>query len=272
MSAAPLEYVDSVYPIGERAGSSLGYFYNMKDNTYITIQSWMRDRLGLTGVDLMLYAIIYGFSQDGRSFYAGSTKYLVEWTGVSEDSVLRHLRKLTESGILIKKGETAYGAVKRVFYIASDPQNACGRPAKCDPYDPQNAGRATRKMQVNNNSIDNNRNDIIVEKEPQLFVEDNTRAKNTLFRNSALAIQGNDYQPFLSRFQGGEYDNIDLVYYYHAVADWSDSKNVKRTERGWMATIRNFIRSDIERGKVHRISSMDIQANIDAINYLNNDL
>lgn len=249
----------------------------MKDNTYITIQSWMRDRLGLAGVDLMLYAIIYGFSQDGRSFYAGSTKYLVEWTGVSEDSVLRHMKKLTESGILIKKEETAWGAVKRVFYIACDPQNAGGDPqnaggraAKCESYDPQNAGRATRKMQVNNNSIDNNRNDIIVDKEPQLFVEDNTRAKNTLFRNSALAIQGNDYQPFLSRFQGGEYDNIDLVYYYHAVSDWSDSKNVKRTERGWMATIRNFIRSDIERGKVHRISNMDV--NIDAINYLNNDL
>lgn len=237
----------------------------------------MRDRLGLAGVDLMLYAIIYGFSQDGRSFYAGSTKYLVEWTGVSEDSVLRHLRKLTDSGILIKKEETAWGAVKRVFYIACDPQNAGGDPqnagwraAKCESYDPQNADRASRKMRVNNNSIDNNRNDIIVDKEPQLFVEDNTRAKNTLFRNSALAIQGNDYQPFLSRFQGGEYDNIDLVYYYHAVADWSDSKNVKRTEKGWMATIRNFIRSDIERGKVHRINSMDV--NIDAINYLNNDL
>ena len=53
-------------------------------------------------------------------------------------------------------------------------------------------------------------------------------------------------------FAGAEYQDIDIVYYYHAVADWSDSSNTKRTDRGWLATIRNFIRSDMERGKLHK--------------------
>ena len=38
----------------------------MNKNSYITIQSWMREELGLSGNELMTYAIVYGFSQDGE--------------------------------------------------------------------------------------------------------------------------------------------------------------------------------------------------------------
>ena len=53
-------------------------------------------------------------------------------------------------------------------------------------------------------------------------------------------------------FNDEEFKKIDLIYYFNAVCDWSDTKQgVKRTKRGWVATIRNFIRGDSERGKLH---------------------
>lgn len=84
----------------------------------------------------------------------------------------------------------------------------------------------------------------------------------TLFRNSEIFklvtfdTTGNivDITKLKEKFSTDEFKEIDLVYYFHAVADWSDSSNKKRTARGWLATIRNFMRKDKELGKLHRIN------------------
>lgn len=72
-------------------------------SAYYTVQGWMREELGLKGNALAVYAIIYGFSQDGASEYAGSARYLAEWLGVSKQTILTTLATLTEQGHLIKK-------------------------------------------------------------------------------------------------------------------------------------------------------------------------
>lgn len=45
----------------------------------------------------------------------------------------------------------------------------------------------------------------------------------------------------------------DLAYYFCAVRDWSDSSNMRRTARGWLATLRNFYRGDLDKGRAHKI-------------------
>lgn len=72
-------------------------------NIYYTVQGWMISELGLKGNALAAYAIIYGFSQDGASEYSGSARYLCEWLGCSRSTVMEVLKKLTESGLLIKR-------------------------------------------------------------------------------------------------------------------------------------------------------------------------
>lgn len=76
----------------------------------------------------------------------------------------------------------------------------------------------------------------------------------------------NDIDLFLSEFKGDEFTNVDMVYYYHAVADWSAQKGKKM--RDWIATARNFIRSDIERGKLHTLKKDGAGLSPDAIEYL----
>lgn len=45
----------------------------------------------------------------------------------------------------------------------------------------------------------------------------------------------------------------DLAYYFCAVRDWSDSSNTRRSSRGWLATLRNFYRGDLDKGRARKI-------------------
>lgn len=101
----------------------------------------------------------------------------------------------------------------------------------------------------NNNNIYNTHNDNI----------DNTHKKSLkLFRDSSIAglVVWNDGVPdasgLLQRL-GEKFAAVDLVYYYEAVRDWSDSANKKRTDAGWLATIRNFMRGDAEKGHLRLV-------------------
>lgn len=85
-----------------------------------------------------------------------------------------------------------------------------------------------------------------------------SKDKKTLFRNSDIykLVQfdingvGVDYSGFEKKFATPEFEKVDLVHYFHAVADWSDQKDMKRTKNGWLATVRNFIRGDAERNRL----------------------
>ena len=48
----------------------------MKDENYILIPGWAINQLQLKGNNLMVYSIIYGFSQDGETEFTGSLQYL----------------------------------------------------------------------------------------------------------------------------------------------------------------------------------------------------
>lgn len=76
----------------------------------------------------------------------------------------------------------------------------------------------------------------------------------------------NDMELFLSEFKGPEFANVDMVYYYHAVADWSAQKGKKM--RDWIATARNFIRSDMEKNKLHTLNKQGSTLDADAMEYL----
>lgn len=82
---------------------------------YINIQGWMRTELGLSGNELLVYAIIYGFSQDGQSYYRGSASYIADWCGITKRAVLMILKKLTDKGFL-EKEEVVENSVKFCHY------------------------------------------------------------------------------------------------------------------------------------------------------------
>ena len=83
-----------------------------------------------------------------------------------------------------------------------------------------------------------------------------------LFENSRFY----DFNTFAAEFKAPEFADVDIVYYYHAVADWSAQKGKKMKD--WIATARNFIRGDIEKGKLHKLTEQGAGLSPDAIEYL----
>lgn len=87
----------------------------MKDENYFIVQGWMINKLKLSGNELNIFAIIYGFSQDGVSCFDGSAQYLADFCGISRVSALNILAKLTEKGF-IQKTEKYIGKLKLCSY------------------------------------------------------------------------------------------------------------------------------------------------------------
>lgn len=56
----------------------------------------------LKGNELLIYAIVYGFSQDGNSGYEGGLQYLADWTNSTKQGVLKNIKSLLDKGLISK--------------------------------------------------------------------------------------------------------------------------------------------------------------------------
>lgn len=72
------------------------------DNYYV-VTGWMLNELGLKGTSLEIFAIIYGFSQDGDNVYHGSLQYLSDFTNTSKPTVIKALKDLVDKQYLVKE-------------------------------------------------------------------------------------------------------------------------------------------------------------------------
>lgn len=91
----------------------------ISDGTYITIQGWMRTDLNLSGNELIVYAIIYGFSQNKQGEFTGSVQYLADWVGCTKRTVTTILRKFVDEELVKKTVVQLDNNSKRVSYQAN---------------------------------------------------------------------------------------------------------------------------------------------------------
>lgn len=74
----------------------------IKDENYFVVHGWMRNKLNLKGLDLDVYAVLYGFSQDGESEFRGTVKYIMDFTGGGRTAVKSSLNRLAENQFIRK--------------------------------------------------------------------------------------------------------------------------------------------------------------------------
>lgn len=96
-------------------------------NIFINIQSWMVKKLGLKANELIIYALIHGFCQDGNSYFYGSIKYIMENTNLSKETVLTVLQSLVRKKLIIKKDVKS-------FQVFENKKNAKGSQHFCLYY------------------------------------------------------------------------------------------------------------------------------------------
>lgn len=91
----------------------------IKNENFYTVLGWMLNTLELKGNELIIFAIIYSFSQDGESSFSGSLSYLQTFANIkSHNTVLEMLRNLVEKNLIIKT-EYKRDNVRRVAYKAN---------------------------------------------------------------------------------------------------------------------------------------------------------
>lgn len=90
----------------------------VKNENFVVIQGWMVAELGLSGAALLIYAVIYGFSQDGQ-WFRGSQRYLAAWAGISRRQVLNVLAALERKKLIEKRVELSPKKVRHCAYRAT---------------------------------------------------------------------------------------------------------------------------------------------------------
>ena len=152
---------------------------------YIVIQDWMISDLQLKGNELLTYALIYGFSQDGESEFKGSLKYISEFLGISKSTAQRSIEKLVDRGIVEKRVEEISG-VKFNRYMAHE--KADTPIVKTSTGCSQNDHGGIVKMTTNNTNIYNTNNNT----------SNNTKDKDTPARYFEDEELNNKFLEFLS--------------------------------------------------------------------------
>lgn len=186
--------------------------------------------LKLKGNELLAYALIYGFSQDGETWFTGSSKYISEWLNIDRRNVLAVLQKLVDKGLLIKN-EKIINGVKLCDYkaVIGGDKTSQGMMKHHRGSDETSQG-GYDETSHHNNSIDNIEDSIYIHaKQNHLdFQVEKRFTKPTLEQVKQYCIERNN--------------NVDcdrFINYYESNG-WKVGKSPMKD---WKAAVRNWERS-----------------------------
>lgn len=153
------------------------------DKVYFSVQAWMVTKLKLKGCERDVFAIIYGYSQDGESDYHGSLGYLAELTGYSKNSICTALKNLTEKEFIIKT-EKEINNIKFCGYQI----NCDSIQATCMPV------QVTCINNNQNNKIDNNNSkELLLQNSPTFTFGKQTSKKDSLYTKCVTLVDSYDF-------------------------------------------------------------------------------
>lgn len=198
------------------------------NENYITIQGFMVNELGLKGNELLVYAIIYGFSQLENQEFKGSLQYLADWCNSTKQGIQKNIKSLMEKG-LIKKQETTFNNIKFISYYAT---KLYGMQQSCMGYETQLYGMKPSCTNNINNNIENNINKENISKD--------IKEKDLIFGEfKRIKLKEKEYQKLCDEFTK---DYIDKV--INALDEYIESNNNKNKYTNFNLVIRKAIRDN----------------------------
>ena len=114
---------------------------------YLVITQDMVEGLGLRGSELLVYALVNGYSQGGRGMFTGSLEHVAAVCGISRRTAARVLASLVDTGRL----EKVQYEVNGVRYTSYKVAGAAGDAAP-EPVDTPCAGMSTAEDKVSRGS------------------------------------------------------------------------------------------------------------------------
>ena len=83
----------------------------LRNENYIQVAAWMVTKLGLKSNDLLIFALIYGFTQDGDCEFTGSIDYMCKWLNASRPTVSKSLQFLCDTNLITKRVENVNNVI-----------------------------------------------------------------------------------------------------------------------------------------------------------------
>lgn len=96
----------------------------VKSWNHFTVCGWMRTELNLTGNDLLVYALVYGFSQEQNSWCYATQDYIAEWVGSTTRTVKNSIHNLVEKRLIIRKEVKTDSGRQNVYKAFKEPIQA----------------------------------------------------------------------------------------------------------------------------------------------------
>lgn len=90
----------------------------MKKNDYILIQAQMISDLHLKGNELLVFALIHGYTKGGSNTCRASLNYIANWVQTGKSAVIKAINNLEEAGY-VNRHEYLEGRVKCVEYTTN---------------------------------------------------------------------------------------------------------------------------------------------------------
>ena len=191
-----------------------------------TIHDFMTEQLQLSGTELLLYALVYNFSQDGNGCFYGSNDYAAKKVGCTRVNVNDKLSRLVKRGLL-SRSYGSHNGKPTIDYVAIVPE-VCQDSVQCK----ESLHQMSRKLTDGcDESLHNNQSDNL--NDNQTSVVNNARTKQKIHFAEFVTMTEEEHQKLVDEF--GEADTAALI---QILDNYKGSKDVKyksdyRAIRSW---------------------------------------
>lgn len=231
----------------------------VKEQNYVVIQGWMLSKLQLKGNDLLIYAIIYGFSQNTDCKFTGSLQYLADWTNSTKQGCLNSLKNLLDKKLITKKDYIING-VKFVEYYSNDFNEVVKKVEQGYSNDFNGGSQETLPNNTNDKLIDNsiNINDkantasgfsnkkenptISILENVQPTVKENLTVQSVDIKEHELKTQ-DEIRCFVEKYDNKTFDDLetDLITEYILKRKEAYKSKVKNTKQALTGLLNNIV-------------------------------
>ena len=222
----------------------------IKQKSHIVIDAYML-QLGLKGNELLIYALIAGFCQDGVSECWTSQETMAEWCGGISTRAVRDIlqnlitkKLITKKECLNKNVKYSYKVVEIVPELSSNEQEVFSKQQENFSGSDRNFFPVVQELSSGNNKIDNiydNKIDNITIKKKKEIKEkkkDLPETKERVFKKPSVEE--------ISSYCQERNNNInpEQFYDYYEANGWKINRNPMKD---WKATVRNWERNEFNR-------------------------
>lgn len=222
----------------------------IKQKSHIVIDAYML-QLGLKGNELLIYALIAGFCQDGVSECWTSQETMAEWCGGISTRAVRDIlqnlitkKLITKKECLNKNVKYSYKVVEILPELSSNEQEVFSKRPELSSGGDRNFLPVAQELSSGNNKIDNiydNKIDNITIKEKKEIKEkkkDLPETKERVFKKPSVEEISSYCQERKNNI------NPEQFYDYYEANGWKINRNPMKD---WKATVRNWERNEFNR-------------------------